>query len=326
MTSAYRLLVRLATGAVLLLAACHGRNDPARLVGTLERDRIEIIAQESEPILSLEVRQGDRVVEGQILLRQETAVSAARIAQAEAQVAEARHRLTELKRGSRPETIQAARARLAGARAAAERDEREYGRILNLIKDHVVSQSQLDQARAARDASVASARDAQAQLEELLHGTRIEEIDQARAALDSAESAKRATELTDARLVVRATRAGVVDALPYKAGDRPPAGGSVAVLLADTPAFARVYVPEPQRARTRPRTPAQIYVDGIDSPLQGFVRWVASDAAFTPYYALTQRDRSRLTFLAEIEVTDPRVRDLPAGVPVEVSVQERRRD
>jgi HlyD family secretion protein len=123
-------------------------------------------------------------------------------------------------------------------------------------------------------------------------------------------------------LVLRATRAGVIDALPFKAGERPPRGTPVVVLLADTPAFARVYVPEPRRASIKPRVEAEIHIDGVEQPLKGFVRWVSSDAAFTPYYALTQRDRSRLTFLAEVEVTDERVREMPAGVPVEVRIIE----
>jgi HlyD family secretion protein len=316
------LIVPLIVAAAVSLAGCGKRNGSAPLVGTLERDRIEIVAEEAEPILSLEVRQGDHVEMGQVLLKQETEVAAARIAQADARVAQARHRLTELERGARKETIAEARARVTAARAAAERDERELARSEELIKQRLISQSQLDQARAARNASVASVHEAEAALAELLNGTRVEQLDQARAAVGAAESAKRELELTDARLVVRATRAGVVDALPFKAGERPPRGTPVVVLLADTPAFARVYVPEPERARVRPRVPAQIFVDGVAGPLDGFVRWVASDAAFTPYFALTQRDRSRLAFLAEVEVTDPRVRELPAGVPVEVHILE----
>jgi HlyD family secretion protein len=209
---------------------------------------------------------------------------------------------------------------LSAARAAADRDERELTRAEELVKQRLVSQSQLDQARAARNASVAAEREAQAALAELLNGTRVEQVDQARAALAAAESAKREIEITDSRLVLRATRSGVVDALPYKTGERPPRGTPVVVLLADTPAFARVYVPEPRRAAIKPRVQAQVFVDGVEAPLQGFVRWVSSEAAFTPYFALTQRDRSRLTFLAEVEITDPRVRELPAGVPVEVHI------
>jgi HlyD family secretion protein len=301
--------------AALSLAACGSRNGPAPLVGTLERDRIEIVAEEAEPILSLEVREGDHVELGQVLLKQETEVAGARVAQAEAQVAQARHRLTELERGARKETIAEARARVVAARAAADRDEREFARSEKLVKQGITSESQLEQTGAAVN-------EAEAALAELLNGTRVEQLDQARAAVAAAESAKRQLELTDARLVVRATRAGVVDALPFKAGERPPRGTPVVVLLADTPAFARVYVPEPERSRVRPRVPAQIFVDGVTGPLDGFVRWVASDAAFTPYFALTQRDRSRLAFLAEVEVTDPRVRELPAGVPVEVRIME----
>jgi HlyD family secretion protein len=309
-------------GLALTLAACGRNDDNAPLVGTLERDRIEIIAEESEPIVSLDVREGDRVTAGQVLLKQDTDVASARIAQADAQVAEAKHRLTELQTGARKEDIAEARARLDAARATAERDRRELTRDEELVKQRLISESQLDQARAAQNASAAAAKEAQAALAELLNGTRIEQLDQAKAALEGAQSSRRQLEITDARLVVKATRAGVVDALPYKMGERPPKGTPVVVLLADSPAFARVYVPEPIRARVKPRTRALIRVDGSDAPLQGFVRWVASDAAFTPYFALTQRDRSRLAFLAEVEVTDARVRDMPAGVPVEVQLLE----
>lgn len=310
-----------APAVLVLLAGCDRTSAPP-LVGTLERDRIELIAEESEPIVALEVREGDRVEPGQVLARQDTDIAAARISEATARLAEARFRLTELERGARQETIAEARARLAAARATAERDERELVRAEELIKQRLVSQSHVDQARAARNASQAAVREAQAALRELLNGTREEQIEQARAAVAAAESAKRQLELTDSRLVIRATRGGVVDALPYKVGERPPRGSAVVILLADSPAFARVYVPEPRRAHIQPRQPAQVFVDGVDEPLDGFVRWVASEAAFTPYYALTQRDRSRLVFLAEVEITDERVNRLPAGVPVEVRILE----
>ena len=273
----------------LALVACSKNEMDAPLVGTLERDRIEIVAEESEPILSLDVREGDQVTLGQILMKQDTGVASARFAQADAQVAEAKHRLTELQRGARKETIAEARARLDASQAAAERDIREFARAEQLVKQRLISQSQLDQARAARDTSEGAAKEAEAALNELLNGTRIEQLNQARATLAAAESARRQLEITDARLVVRATRGGVVDALPFKAGERPPKGTTIAVLLADSPAFARVYVPEPMRARVTPKTRALIRVDGMEAPLEGFVRWVSSDAAFTPYFGSPTR-------------------------------------
>jgi HlyD family secretion protein len=305
---------------LLLLAGCSSGADSEPLVGTLERDRIEIVAEASEPIVSIEVREGQHVAAGDILMRQETDVANARGAQAEAEVAQARQRLAELEKGARTETIDEARARLAAAKAASDRDEKELKRVQELVERRLVAQSQLDQAQAARNASAASVRESQASLTALLRGNRVEDVEEGRAALAAAESARRGIEIADARLVVRATRAGVIDALPYEVGERPPTGSPIVILLADTPAFARVYVPEPLRARIVPGVKAQIAVDGVEQPLQGVVRWVAHDAAFTPYYALTQRDRSRLSFLAEIEIKDERARELPSGVPVEVTI------
>jgi HlyD family secretion protein len=306
--------------ALLALSACSTESEMPRVVGTLERDRIEIVSEEAEPILEIEVREGDHVEQGQVLVRQATELAAARLANADAHIAEARYRLMELERGARVETIDEARARVAAARATAARDESELRRAEELVKQRLVSQSQLDQARAARDASAAALREAEARLTELLRGTRAEQIEQARAALAAAESARKELEVTDSRLLVRATRSGIVEALPYEVGERPPRGSPVAILLSDTSVYARVYVPEPLRVHMRAGSRARVFVDGLEQPLDGVVRFVAAEAAFTPYFALTQRDRSRLAFLAEIDIEGEQARNLPAGVPVEVEL------
>jgi len=50
------------------------------------------------------------------------------------------------------------------------------------------------------------------------------------------------------------------------------------------------------------------------------VRSIARDPSFTPYYALTGDDASRLVFRAELLLTDPGAEQLPAGLPVQVSL------
>jgi HlyD family secretion protein len=64
----------------------------------------------------------------------------------------------------------------------------------------------------------------------------------------------------------------------------------------------------------------QLRIDGVDAPLHGTVRYVSAEASFTPYYSLTQKDRTRLSYVAEITVDDPKAADLPAGVPVQVTL------
>jgi len=50
--------------------------------------------------------------------------------------------------------------------------------------------------------------------------------------------------------------------------------------------------------------------------MTGTVRWVSADASFTPYFALTEHDRSRLSYLAEVDL--PGASHLPSGVPLQV--------
>ncbi len=67
-----------------------------------------------------------------------------------------------------------------------------------------------------------------------------------------------------------------------------------------------------------PGAEALIWIDSRQLPLRGNLRWISLDAAFTPYFALNQHDRSGLSYVAEVDVVE---NDgvLPVGVPVEVS-------
>jgi HlyD family secretion protein len=221
-------------------------------------------------------------------------------------------------KGPRVEDILAARARLEGADSQLRTEQSELERVRKLVDQKLLSASNYDRQKAVRDLAEATRREASAQLTQLLRGTRIETLDQARDALNQAESQLRELEVSAARLTVRSPVDAIVEALPYKLGERPPAGNPVVVLLRDGAPYARVYVPEPLRAQVAAGTAAQISVDGVRGPLAGRVRYISAEAAFTPYYALTQRDRSKLAFLAEVDVTDPAGVALPAGLPAEV--------
>ena len=67
-----------------------------------------------------------------------------------------------------------------------------------------------------------------------------------------------------------------------------------------------------------------VHVDGIAEAIPGKVRYVSAQASFTPYFALTQQDRSRLAYLAEITLEGAQATMLPAGVPVQVRLADGR--
>ena len=301
----------------LAAGGCERANDRYRVVGELASDRVELTAEVSEPILEILVAEGEAVNEEQLLLRQDTERARARQREAEAALEEARARLGELVRGPRREQIEAGRASAGGAEQEVEFRQTEHERIRMLQEQGLASPDLLDHASAALDAANANLKLRRAQLEELLAGTTVEELAQAEQAVKRAEARLDGARIDLERHAMRAPVKGILDSRLFERGERPQVGQPVLVLLAGEQPYARVFVPENFRVRVAAGTPALVYVDGLADPLRGETRWVSGEAAFTPYYALTERDRGRLSYVAKIDITDDRPR-LPDGVPVEV--------
>lgn len=303
--------------AVLALAAC-SRSAPQAL-GTLEYDRITLPAPASERIVAVKVRDGERVKAGQVLLQLDPSHTLAELAADTAQVERQREALAELEVGPRAEDIRQARANLVAAQADARDARAYYQRLLPLGDKHYVSAAQLDSARAAAGAADGRVDAARAVLDELLHGTRPEQIAQAKASLAAAEATARAERVLLGKLKVVAPRAGIVDDIPYKLGDQAPTGAPLAILLVGNTPYARIYVPEQQRGHVQVGDHVQVRVDGYDKTFDGTVRMLRSEPEFTPYYALTGADAARLSYIAEVALGKD-AGNLPAGLPVHVAL------
>jgi HlyD family secretion protein len=303
-------------GLVLLLLAGFDQQASDLLPGTLEWDRLALPAEASEPLLRWAVAEGDRVAAGALLVELDPRRLDARVAQSQAEVELASARLRELSNGARLESIEAAQAVLASTRAKLLESERQYQRIVTLQgRDHAAL-AELDRARTARDQARAEQDSAAAQLRELTSGTRAEQLEQASAALASARAALNLQQLDRQRLNVHAPRAGRVDALPFKPGDQPAQGATVVSLLVGEAPYARVYVPASQRAKLAIGDRLQVRVEGIEQPFNAHVRSIASEASFTPYFALVGDDASRLSYRAELLLEGEQAQQLPAGLPL----------
>lgn len=313
-----RILVATIAGT-LLLSACDSEPAANRVVGELASDRVELTAEAAEPIIEILVVEGETVTAGQVLLRQDAARAQARFAEAEAALAQAQARLDELVRGPRSEQIAAARASVAGATDELEFRQSDYARVQKIHAQKLASPELLDRAKAAFDAAEANLNLRRAQLQELLTGTTVEELAQAENAVKVAAARRDLTEVDVARHATRAPVDGIVDSRLFEVGERPAPGQAMLIMLSGKQPYARVYVPEHLRVHVGPGMSANVFVDGLDDPLAGKLRWVASEAAFTPYFALTERDRGRLTFEAKVDFDVERQR-LPDGVPVEVEL------
>jgi HlyD family secretion protein len=280
----------------LSLAACNTPPADAPSLGTLERDRLEISADSNQPILARLVREGDRVAAGDPLIQQDASLIDTQLDRARAELARAEAQLAEAESGPRAEAIAQARAQLAAAKSAEQTALSELKRNRELLERKLVSDNTVDLLSGRHEEAMANRQAAAEALAELRAGTRAEEIDQARSQAEAARAAVAELAIDRARTVVRAPAAGVIEALPFQVGERPPAGAAVAVIAADGRQYARVHVPQPLRSRLNPGAQAQIRVDGYDDPFEGELRWIATEANFTPFFALTRYDRSRLSF------------------------------
>ena len=208
---------------------------------------------------------------------------------------------------------------MEGARASKAELQANYERSKELIERKLISKSTFDAALAARDASEANLRSTKEQLRQLTNGTREEDLRVAAANLESVIAVLASEKKKLADLTILATRDGILDNLPWNVGERVTTGSPLAIVLAGKAPYARVYVPEPYRVKLKMGDELVVHVDGLDDPIIGELRWISTEPAFTPYYALNQEERSRLMYLAEVQLPDSEAH-LPSGVPAQVEL------
>lgn len=299
---------------ILLLASCEEL--PPQAVGQLESDRIELVAEYSELITSIDVTEGDIIAAGTIVLQQDAARIDLRIEEAQANIRRIEAILSEQINGPRKETIDAAKANLNAARIERDYRANELDRLSGLRARNLTSIESVDSAENLLNAAGARVELVTAQLAELEAGTRSEQIEQTTQQLAQARAQLANLDLDRQRLFITSTTGGIVDSLLFELGERPRVGDVVAVLLSGDQPYARLYIPEPMRVQIRPGSQLQVAVDGLPNTLTGTVRRIESEATFTPYFALNERDRTRLSYVAEVTLPTLPER-LPDGVPVQ---------
>ena len=171
-------------------------------------------------LVDLLVEQGDKVEQGQIIARMDSADLQAQLIQARARLAESQARLAEARNGARPEEIAQAQARLALAQAQLEEarngtrpEEIQQAKAqveaaearVNLTTNRVqrnqqlsqegaISQDRLDEILADDRSARAALKEAQRRLALLQQGSRTEEISRRQAAVAEARQALRQLE------------------------------------------------------------------------------------------------------------------------------------
>lgn len=304
-------------GFVLLFGLAGCQESPPAALGVLASDRIELVADMAEPILEILVTEGEHIVKGQALVVLDTSRINAQLAMADSEVGRLKALLVEQKNGPRAQQIAIARARVVASTLERDQAELTWKRQERLNASGLGVADELDRTRIGlelRESQLSATNDS---LSELLAGTRTEQIEQTVQQLQKAKAQVSLLEVDRERLELKSAAEGVVDSLPFEVGEVPRKGDVLAVILMGGQPLARVYVPEQLRLAMSPGDEVSIAIDGMEQEITGRVRNISSNASFTPYYALVESDRRRLSYVAEITLPEMLER-LPDGLPIEL--------
>jgi HlyD family secretion protein len=156
------------------------------------------------------VEKGDKVKEGQVLVRLEDEEFRAQYEQAKGAADNARAYLQELQNGSRPEEVQQAQHNLDEARATLVNDKLTLDRTRELAAQGVVSKQNLDDATAKFDADQQRVNSLEKAFQLMKIGPRQEEIDRAKGALMQAEGQEAYAKSQLDATVIRAPVTGTI--------------------------------------------------------------------------------------------------------------------
>ena len=309
---------------ILVLVNCGGNTEGAlSFSGTVEATEARLGFEVPGRVGAIAVQEGDSVIAGRALAVLDTTQAHARLAQLHAQAGAARAMLTELLAGSRKEEIAGARAAAKAAADRLDQAKQDMERTETLFQGGAVSPETHDQARTALEVAQSQAEAAAQQLRLVEKGPRVERIEAQRAEVARAEAGVRTQEAALALMTARAPFDAVVTVRHREPGESVSPGAPVLTVANMQDRWVRIYVPENRVGRVRLGQPATLSVDSFPGKTYpGRVKFIASEAEFTPKNVQTAEERVKLVYMVKVQITGDPGRDLKPGMPADVALGE----
>lgn len=194
-------------------------NSELLLQGEVDAPQVIVAAKAKGRVVEHLVRRGADVRAGQPLLRLEAPELIAQLDAARQARDQAKSTLEMSQRGTREETIRQLKAQMSSAQASYRNSLDNYNRILRIADKGYASAQELDNARSSRDTAQQAVRQAQANLDQGLHGDRIEQRAIYQAQLDQASQQLKEIQVQADELLVRAPVDGEVGPIPAEVGE-----------------------------------------------------------------------------------------------------------
>lgn len=172
--------------------------------------KIEVAAKVVGKVKWIGVNKGDRVREGDVVVRLEDDEYQAQLQQAKGQLVTLQARLDEALHGSRPEEVAQALANVDSAKADLANAKVTLDRNRSLVAENVAPKQSLDDAQARYDAAVQKVNALQKTYELVKIGPRREQIDALRGQVEQARGMVAFAETNLANTIIRAPVTGTI--------------------------------------------------------------------------------------------------------------------
>jgi HlyD family secretion protein len=265
--------------------------------------KIALASKVSGRVAWIGVEKGDKVKQGQPLVRLEDEEFRARVTEAQGQLNSLKARLLALENGSRPEETARSQADLEQVRADLENARVTLNRTRTLVEQGILAKQQLDDAQARYDAQVARFASFEKSYVLVRTGPRREDIDAMRAQVRQAEGSLAFAQTQLENTVISAPISGVILERNVERGEFVTTGfasdrgakGYVVSLADLNDLQAELDINQNDFAKLGPRQPAVITTDAYpDRKYQGEIEEISPEA-----------NRQKATVQVKVKVHNP---------------------
>ncbi|GAB6140526.1 efflux RND transporter periplasmic adaptor subunit [Methylosoma difficile] len=315
--------------------------------GRIEGDHYTVSGKWPGRVVSLLVHEGDLVEKDQAMMELDDAQILAKVSQAQAAVDisqaqyQAAFAVLSVYKKNVQLTIDTAKAGLSRAdadvyasKANQEQAYKDAERFRELFSRETVAEQRSEQAylnwkvaRAQHSGALSVRIQAEKRLAEAgLGGEQIlakqEEVDALAAKVRQAQAALAEAQSVLDDFIILAPAAGMITTRIADNGEMVAAGSPLFDIVDLNQLYLKVYVPEKEVGKVRLGLPAQIYTDAYpDRPFPAVIRYIASQAEFTPKEVQTPDERVKLVYAVKLYLNENPGHQLTPGLPADAVIR-----
>jgi HlyD family secretion protein len=292
-----------------------------KLSGNIEAHESLVSFKVTGRIVALPVDEGMTIKRGSLLARIDNDDYRQQVALDEATASVRDRQLALGLAGSREQEIEAARQAILDAQADLEQRKKDYARYQALYeKDEIPAQTR-DQAATNVTRAQATYDRAQQIYNELMEGTRKEELAVDRANVHQANQNLDLSRIRLAYTVLRAPFNGVILVRQAELGEVVSPGTPIVTLADLDHIWLRVYVPETDLGKVHWGQDVDVRTDTYpDKSYRGRISLISSEAEFTPKSVQTEKERVTLVYRVKVDVENPNY-ELKPGMPADAYIK-----